>query len=192
MTDPKTFGIYFMSRWESSKHSTDKDDPGNFFKGALIGSTFGVTGAALAKHRKTNSITFTDMANLKIEEAADIFLADYYYAPNLHLLPWNRVTASIVDFGWGAGPQQSIKLLQRMLDAPTVDGIITPGGATIAKYTALTQSEGEVFMAGAWWTTRDCFYELIIDKDAIKAKFEKGWDNRSFDYTPRSDWWKAW
>lgn len=197
MTDPKGFANYFMNRWESPKHSTDKDDNGNFFKGVLIGSTFGVTPEVLARHRKVSMVTFDDMANLKIGEASDIFLQDYYYAPNFHLLPWDRVTASIVDFAWGTsapgnGPNQAVKLLQRMVDAPTVDGILTPNGISIAKYNAIHAAEGETFLAGAWWTIRDSFYEVVIEKNAVKAKYEKGWDNRSFDYTPKSDWWKAW
>jgi lysozyme family protein len=189
---PREFAGYFQAKWESSKVSLDKADNGNFFKGELVGSKYGVTGAALARHRKVASVTAADMAALGAIEAADIFLADYYFGPNFHLLPWCRPVASMVDFGYGTGPEQAIKCAQRMVDAPLVDGIITPGGQTAKRIQALIASEGEVFVAGAWWTIRDTFYELVIEKNAAKAKYEGGWDNRSRDYTPSSSWWNLW
>jgi lysozyme family protein len=190
---PQAFAIDFIRRWEGGL-SLDKDDNGNFFNGQLIGSKYGVTGAALAQHRKVTSLTATDMANLTIEEAADIALEDYYYKPNLHLLTWSRPVASIFDFGWGAYPTQAIKCLQRMIDAPFVDGVITPNGQTVSKFNALLAEHGEEFVAGAWWTIRDTFYELVIEKNSVKAKYEKGWDNRSSYFTPGNGagWWNRW
>lgn len=192
MMSPRLFATYFQNKWESSKVSLDPADNGNFYKGVLVGSKYGVTGEALARHRNVHKISAPQMAALTADEAADIFLLDYYYGPNLDLLPWSRPVASIVDFGYGAGPAQAIKCLQRMLDAPIVDGRIDKGGQTVKLFTSLLTTQGEEFVAGAWWTVRDTFYELVIEKDAVKAKYEKGWDNRSRDYTPSSLWWKSW
>lgn len=186
---PIEFITDYIRRWEGGL-SLDRDDTGNWVNGRLIGSKYGVTAPALARHRgrAAASITAQQMADLTLAEAAQIGKVLYYDAPRFDLLPWNRVTASIVDFGWGAGPAQSIKLLQRMLDVAD-DGRMGPN--TAAAYKALLDVQGEVFVAGAWWTIRDTFYELIIGKNPANTKFEKGWDNRSRYFTPgdREGWW---
>lgn len=191
---PHDFAKQFITRWEGG-HSLDPIDNGNWTGakqgvGALVGSNMGVTPAALASFRRVPvaSITKPVMAALTLDEAADIALANYYQAPRLSLLPWNRVTASIFDFGWGTGPIQAIKLLQRMLDVDD-DGKLGP--ATATAYSKLLAAQGETFVAGAWWTIRDSFYEQIIATRPVNAKYEKGWDNRSRYFTPGDGegWW---
>lgn len=202
---PHAFAKDFIFRWEDGKqtdpaktHSMDRDDSGNWAlgvigQGALVGSQHGVTPAVLALWRKVPvaAITVPVMRALTIDEAADIALARFYKGPNLDRLRWNAVTASIFDMGWGTGPAQAIKLLQRMVDAPTEDGVLTPFGATERLYNALCDAQPIEFTAGAWWATRDAFYELIIGQKPVKAKYEKGWDNRSRYFTPgdAEGWW---
>lgn len=202
MMSPHDFARQFITRWEdggstdpAKTHSLDPDDNGNWTgakkgSGSLVGSNHGVTPAALAAFRRVPvaSITKPVMAALTLDEAADIALANYYQAPRFSMLPWNRVTASIFDFGWGAGPIQAIKLLQRMLDVAD-DGQLGP--ATATAYAKLLAAQGETFVAGAWWTIRDAFYESIIASRPVNAKYEKGWDNRSRYFTPGDGegWW---
>lgn len=196
MKTPFDFAKGYISRWEGV-YSGDPDDNGNWTGakkglGALVGSQYGVTPAAIAGLRKipVSSCTVAVIKSITLDEAAKLALDRYYLAPRLDLLPWNAVTASVMDFGWGAGPAQAIKLLQRMLDVGD-DGVLGP--ATAGAYRALLGVQGEVFVAGAWWTIRDSFYELIIGNTPTNAKYEKGWDNRSRYFTPgdREGWWKA-
>jgi lysozyme family protein len=205
MMTPHAFAMDFIRRWEDGNsddpvktHSLDPADSGNWStgvlgKGNLIGSQHGVTPAVLAVHRKVpiGLITKAVMRDLTRQEAADIALERFYKGPNLHRLTWNAVTASIFDMGWGTGPGQAIKLLQRLVDAPVVDGVLTPLGGTERSYNALCGKYSAEFLAGAWWAVRDAFYDLIIEQNPIKAKYAKGWDNRSDYFTPGNpEWWQ--
>jgi lysozyme family protein len=178
----------YIQRWEGGL-STDADDPGNWTGGQrgvgqLVGSNHGVTPAALAKHRgvAAGSITQSAMATLTLDEAIDIAIESYFKAPGFDRLPWNRVTASIVDMGWGAGPAQAVKLLQRLVGVPD-DGKIGP--KTIAAYASWLE-EGPAKM---WQGVRDSFYDRIIATDPVKQKYRNGWRNRSAYFAPGSDWW---
>lgn len=202
MKSPHDFAKDFILRWEDGgstdpkrTHSLDPLDNGNWTGGkqgvgALVGSNHGVTPAALAAYRKVpvSVITKPVMAALSIDEAADIALANYYLKPRLDLLAWNRVSASVFDMGWGTGPGQAIKLLQRMLDVAD-DGMMGP--ATAGAFNKLCAAQGEAFVAGAWWAIRDAFYEQIIATRPANAKYERGWDNRSRYFTPGDGegWW---
>lgn len=191
---PREFAKDYITRWEGV-YSGDADDNGNWTGakkgiGSLVGSQYGVTPAAIAGMRKipVTSVSVAVIKSITLDEAATLALNTYYYAPHLDILPWNQATASIFDFGWGAGPVQAIKLLQRTLDVAD-DGKLGP--ATAAAYKALCDAQGVNFVAGAWWCVRENFYELIIGKTPTNAKYEKGWDNRSRYFTPGSPWWKA-
>lgn len=193
MMTPHQFAKDFITRWEG-KLSLDPVDNGNWTGGkqgvgTLVGSNYGVTAAALAAHRKVpvSAITKPVMAALTLDEAADIALAQYYRKPRLDLLPWNRVTASIFDMGWGTGPAQAIKLLQRMVGT-AADGMLGP--ATAAAYKAMLDRFGEAFVAALWWSRRYDFYDAIIKTRPANAKYERGWKNRSDYFTPGGDgWW---
>ena len=183
---PEAFIADYISRWEGGL-SLDKADTGNWIDGELIGSKYGVTGAALAKHRgvSAGSISAKQMADLTIDEAVAIGKELYYDAPGFGRLPWNRVTASIVDFGWGAGPVQAIKIMQRMIGAGD-DGKIGP--ETIRKYGDWLEAS----KAEQWAERRNAFYDLIIKNRPANAKFRNGWRNRTAYFEPNSSWWRNW
>jgi len=190
--DPKTFAIDFIKTWEG-KLSLDKDDAGNWSGGkkgvgALIGSNYGVTPAALAKHRNVSvgGISASAMANLTLDEAADIALSLYYYAPKLNLLPWNRVTASLFDAGWGMGPAQAIKLWQRLIGVSD-DGKIGP--ATAAASSAYRSKVTEEGAAAQWGIERILFYISISQPPSSNIKYLKGWTNRTRYFLPGGEWW---
>ena len=193
--DPKTFCIDFISQWEG-KLSLDRDDAGNWSTGkkgvgTLIGSNYGVTAAALAKHRNVSvgGISASAMANLTLDEAADIALSLYYYAPKLNLLPWNRVTASIFDAGWGMGPTQAIKLWQRLIGVAD-DGKIGP--ATAAASSAYRSKVSEEGAAAQWGIERILFYISISQPPSTNIRFLKGWTNRTRYFLPGGEWWSRW
>ena len=95
------------------------------------------------------------------------------------------MTASVLDFGWGAGPATSVKMLQDLLD---VDQDAKIGPKTIAAYDALL-AQGETFAAGAWWAMREGYYEALVARRPSHGIYLKGWDNRSRYFTPVSEWW---
>lgn len=185
----RAFIADYIQRWEGGL-SLHKEDSGNWVNGVLIGSKYGVTANALAQHRrcKPADITAAAMAALTLDEAVDIGKAIYFDAPGFAQLPWNQVTASIVDFGWGAGPGQSIKTLQRLVGVAP-DARLGP--ATAAAYAQWLGGRSLEDAARAWGTQRDAFYELIVHQKPQNAKFLKGWKNRTAYFLPGGAWWKG-
>jgi lysozyme family protein len=185
----RDFFTDYLRGWEGGL-STDHDDPGNWTGakvgvGQLVGSKYGVTPAALAKHRNVavGGISQSAMANLTIDEAVDIAVASYYRAPGFDRLPWNRWTMSVIDMGWGSGPAQAIKLLQRIVGVAD-DGKIGP--QTIGAVNAYLVAHGEEAAAWRWAFVRAQFYVSL--KDSL-WKYLRGWLNRTAYFTPASEWW---
>lgn len=173
--------------------SMDPADNGNWTggkrgRGQLVGSKFGVTPGAVAGYRgvPVAGITQADIANLTRAEAVAIGVANYYERPGFAALPMNRVTLSIIDKGWGSGPAQAIKLLQRMVGADD-DGRISRNGETVQKYTAWLAGRSEETAAREWATVRERF-----DGSLGQPRFIKGWNNRTRSFLPGTAWWSAW
>jgi len=189
MMTPLAFARDYITRWEGGL-SLDPEDNGNWTGGkkgvgALVGSNRGVTAQALAAHRKVDvsAITKATMAALTLDEAGQIALLAYFYAPKLDKLPWNQWTASIFDMGWGAGPGQSIKLLQRQIgvadDGKLGPMTITAAGAYLAKH-------GLEACAWQWAFIRARFYVSLK-----QWPYMAGWTNRTAYFTPADNdgWW---
>jgi lysozyme family protein len=194
---PQQFAEDYIQRWEGGM-SKDPNDAGNWSSGqkhvgTLLGSNCGVTGRALAQYRgvPVSSLTMADVQNIKLSEAAAIALKMYFREVNLHYLPWNRVTASVFDFGWGAGPVTSIKLFQRMLGAND-DGKIGLLGETDTKFKNQLITRGEEALAKSWQAARNQYYTDLVARRPSDAKYINGWKNRSAYFTPndKEGWWK--
>lgn len=168
--------------------SIDPDDAGNWYRGKLVGSKFGVTGAALAAYRRTPDITAADMKALSLDEAVKIGVKLYYDEPDFDLLPWDKVTASVLDMAWGAGPGQAIKLMQRMIGAAD-DGKL--GRFTAQAYAEFVKHHGIEETARRWGTVRNAFYDNIIAVRPTNAKYRNGWRNRTASFLPDTKWWAA-
>lgn len=198
---PDAFFRDYISTWEdggctdpSKTHSLDPVDNGNWTggtcgTGACVGSNHGVTAAALAAFRgvPVDSITTAVMHALTLDEAARIAAKLYYHAPGLDRLPWDPVVASVIDFGWGAGPGQAIKLLERMVSV-VPDGKL--GLVLIGAYTAYLAKHGLIETASAWLAVRNGFYTRLVIAKPDNARFLKGWLRRSAYFAPGGDWWK--
>ena len=169
--------------------SLDPVDRGNWHHGQLVGSKYGVTGDVLALHRKVSSVTAAQMAALTLNEAVLIGVDLFYDAPQLDLLPWNRVTASVLDMGWGAGPKQAIKLLQRML-AVADDGQL--GLYTVRADVEFLRDHGEEAAARFYGQARNAFYDQIIASRPSNGKYRNGWRNRTASFLPGTAWWSSW
>lgn len=176
--------------------SMDRDDSGNWTSGTigvgnLVGSKYGVTAAALAEYRGVTaaSITAPAMAALTRDEAVKVGVKLFYQKPGFDKLVMNRVTLSIIDFGWGAHPRQATKEIQRLIGVAD-DGVSGP--ATAAAYAAWIARLGEDAAAKAWAAARNAYYDLIIARKPVKAKYRKGWRNRTAHFLPGGAWWAEW
>ncbi len=201
----KDFARGFIFKWEDGEsadpkktHSMAKSDAGNYQSGKygvgpLVGSNHGVTAPALAKYRKVpvETITYEVMHDLKIDEAADIALLLYYKEPGLDKLAWNRVTASVFDFGWGAGQGTAIKHLQTLIKAGA-DGAVGPG--TVAAYNNWLTGNGEIVSARMWGRNRLDYYAAVIRNKPRLGVNLHGWTARTEYFLPHGegDWWNKW
>jgi lysozyme family protein len=174
----------------------DAHDSGNWTSGTigvgnLVGSKYGVTAAALAEYRGVTaaSITAPAMAALTRDEAVNVGVKLFYQKPGFDKLVMNRVTLSIIDFGWGAHPRQATKEIQRLIGVAD-DGVSGP--ATAAAYAAWITRLGEEAAAKTWGAARNAYYDLIITRKPVKAKYRKGWRNRTAHFLPGGAWWAEW
>lgn len=171
--------------------SLDPADNGNWTgarrnSGRLVGSKYGVTAAALAAYRGVNvsTIAAEDIATLTRDEAVALGVQNYYTKPGFDRLPWNRVTMSVVDKGWGSGPRQAIRLLQRMVGVAD-DGLLGP--KTAEAYRKFIADNGEEQAARKWAEVR-----IAFDTSLNQPRFIRGWNNRTRSFLPGTPWWKAW
>lgn len=184
----ESFIRHFIDTYEGGL-SLDPKDTGNYYRGVLVGSKYGVTGAALADYRNVKAISAADIAALTEDEAIKIGVELYYDRPDFDLLPWNPVTASVMDMGWGAGPGQAIKLMQRMCGSND-DGKI--GRYTVQGYEDYIVNHGIEATAKTWCDIRYAFYDQIIKVRPANAKYRNGWRNRSASFLPGTPFWNAW
>jgi len=202
MMTPDKFADDFILRWEDGNstnpnktHSMLRMDAGNWSSGIVgvgnfIGSNHGVTAAALAEHRKVSvdSITVAIMHALTADEAGDIAIEGYYKINHLDRLPWNAVTASVFDFGWGAGKFKTVMKLQGLIGA-NIDGQIGP--ATVDRYNAWLDAQSLDTAARAWAALRNHYYDEVIAAKPYNMKFRDGWRNRTAYFLPShpEGWW---
>lgn len=182
-----------IGRWEG-KMSRDPNDAGNWSSGlrgvgTLLGSNYGVTGRVWATYKgvDVSAVTMADIEAITLGDAVNVSVKLFYQGPGLDRLPWSRVTASLLDFGWGTGPVTAVKQMQDLLDL-TQDGQIGP--ATIAAFTKRL-SRSEEFFAGALWAMREEYYEDLVARRPSDGMYLSGWDNRSDYFTPGhpEGWW---
>jgi lysozyme family protein len=160
--------------------------------GKLVGSKFGVTAYALAAYSGRTNITAADIAAITLDLAVAIGTELFFHRPGFDRLAWNRVTASIVDKGWGSGPGTATRLMQRMIGV-LQDGSIGP--KTQDAFAAFIAAHGEDGAATIWAGVRDAFDHALAtnegpnDPDRI---FYHGWLNRTASFLPGTRWWAQW
>jgi len=181
-SDPKAFFRNTILVHESERHSVDPDDKGNWFKGQLVGSKYGVTGAALAAYRGVATISRSQMAALTEDEAIDLGLTGYFYRQGIDLLPWDVVIAGVTDLSFNAGPSMAVKVLQRLIGADD-DGKAGKGTREAYRLWRCNKTDEEAMRA--WTKARIAFYVSLKN-----AKYENGWTNRANAFLPGTKWWK--
>ena len=110
----------FMERAEGGL-SMDRLDTGNYYKGELIGSNLGLTGADMALWLDRDP-TARDMADITLASAKPIAMALYWQAMSCSKMV-GALALSVCDFGYNAGIARSAKTLQAAVGA-TKDGWI--------------------------------------------------------------------
>jgi lysozyme family protein len=168
---------------ESQRHSLDPDDKGNWHKGVLVGSKYGVTGNALAAYRGVVQVSRADMAVLTEREAIDLGLKGYYRIKGIDLLPWDVVMAGVVDLAFNAGPKAAVEVLQELIGV-TPDGAAGP--ATRAAYRAWRCNKTDEKAMAEWTSARIAFYMSLKN-----PKYQNGWINRAKSFLPGTAWWRA-
>ncbi len=205
MMTPATFIGGYITAFEG-KLSMDPADNGNWFDpkrlvakqpqrrnmGVLVGSKYGVTAYALAAYTGKTNITAADIRAITPDLALKIGLALFVTGPRFDQLPWNRVTASIIDKGWGSGVGTTAKLMQQMIGADD-DGSVGP--KTIAAFTAFVQAKGEETAARLWCAKREAFDLWVATNEGPNdpdRKYLNGWNRRSESFLPATPWWAQW
>lgn len=181
MMNAKQFIRWYIDNWEGGL-SLDPKDRGNWWNGQLVGSQYGVTAAALSMYTKDNDITLDKIKAISKETATAIGYEQYFIGGHLDQLPWNAVTASLLDKEWGSGIRAATRLFQGMIKAP-VDGII--GSETVAAYLFFLSQNGEEKAAIIWAKTRENF-----DLSLHQSRFLKGWNNRTEGFLPGTKFWE--
>jgi lysozyme family protein len=196
--DVTAFAMDEVRRWEGG-YSINPNDAGNWYDpvtgkqakgvGALFGSCCGVTAKTLTIYLG-RAVTVQDVKAVTVAQAADISKRLFYSTTGLQNLPWNAVTASLLDFCWGAGPVGGIKAMQDLLDVGQ-DGLISTGGDTVKAFSAWVGHYGLAALAGAWWGKREEYYEALVLRRPSDEQFIHGWDNRSAYFLPghSEGWW---
>jgi len=167
----------------------DPDDPGG-------ATNFGVTIGTMRRLGLDldgdGRITSQDVKKLKMEQAADIFIQQYFNEPRIDLLP-GPLQPSVFDMNVNAG-SRSIKILQKLLrkfDEPVaVDGGIGPQTAGAA---ARALAKAPDSFVDAYGIARRNYYYRLADRRPALRKFARrrdggkgGWIKRAEEFiSPR-------
>lgn len=167
----------------------DPDDPGG-------ATNFGVTIGTMQRLGLDldgdGRITPKDVRILSKEQAADIFIKQYYERPRINLLP-EPLQPSVMDMYVNAGGN-AVKILQRLLrefDEPvTVDGALGPQSA---KATERAMAKAPEFFVDAYGIARRNYYYRLAENRPSLRKFARrrnggkgGWIKRAEEFiSPR-------
>lgn len=177
-----------LQGWEG-EYSDHPKDRGNWWKGKLIGSTWGVTPAAYAKTTGKDP-TVEQMKALPLEFAALLAHKTYFDTPGWNKLPWGPVVEALFDFGYNAGPKNSIMHMQA-LTGVAEDGSIGP--ITVKAFIEWVDDSGVKDALLQVLESRIGYYERVVARRPSNEIFIKGWINRASYYTTESTvWWNKW
>jgi lysozyme family protein len=133
---------------------------------------WGITLGDLQEWHRGQVITAADVKALTVVEAEAIYRMKY-------LRPFDRLTGvlrvNVIDMGVNAGIQRATKILQELLGV-AVDGWV--GNETIRGLTKFdADTLNMMYVAG-----RLLFYEDLIVRKPINAKWRGGWRARALSY----------
>lgn len=148
---------------------------------------YGVTQAALARYRM-RPVTADDVASLRESEARQIYMQDYVYGPDFHLLlDFSRsVAVEVIDTGVNMGPQVAATFLQRCLNVFNsrgtyypdllVDGLVGPTTArALMDYVRRRGKDGERVLVRALNHLQGARYIELAEKREANEEYVYGW-----------------
>lgn len=150
-------------------HPDDKGGP----------TKYGITQKTLSRYYG-RAATRSEVKNLSIDVAEDIFMKDYYYSPAIHTLPV-VIQPFIFDSAVNHGPRRAIKFLQSVCnqagyDPPlSLDGAVGPNTRRATEWAV--DEMGDVLLE-ALIEERKNFYFVIVESRPSQKVFLKGWLNR--------------
>ncbi len=143
-------------------YQNNKKDKGNYYKGQLIGTNFGVSAPVLATYLG-RAPTVEDMKNLTREDAKKIAKINYYDKFMIEKLPVEL--REIVFHSVYLGESRGVKALQELLGVD-VDGIVGPKTAAAMSNASFAKEEFKEKFLGR------------LKKLDNWSNFGKGWTNR--------------
>jgi lysozyme family protein len=140
---------------------------------------YGITIKTLSQYLH-RAATISDVQNLDMATAKEIYLVKYYKAPRFDTLP-EPVQPQAFDIGVNSGPEKAIQMMQRICNSAgfgpiDADGVLGPEshGAINKAYSAM----GGYFI-NAIEDERVAYYEYLVKQDPSQQEFIKGWLNRA-------------
>ncbi|MGI3163064.1 holin-associated N-acetylmuramidase [Pseudooceanicola sp. 200-1SW] len=163
----------------------DPDDPGG-------ATNFGVTIHTMRRLGldldRDGDVDVADVRALTRDQAADIFLDHYLFAPRIHELP-EALVDTVFDMNVNAGAN-AVKILQRLLrefgQDVAVDGALGP--QSIGAAHAVAQSAGG-YLRDAYGIARRNYYFALADRRSPSRKYcrtrgggKGGWIRRAEEF----------
>lgn len=141
---------------------------------------FGITKKTLEMYRDVSGLTDQDMYNLQYDEAAAIYLNEYWRPLRANLFS-PRLALFLFDQSVNRGTVSVVKQLQRAVNDGLgrnleVDGVVGP--KTIS---AVTYMPGENELLRNLLRGSVNFYVDLVKRDPSQLAFLRGWLNRIFD-----------
>ena len=136
-------------------------------------TNFGVTQKTYDEYRTKNNKPYQDVLHIKQEEINLIYF-DYWRAASCDKIEKSHpyTAGAVFDCSINSGPKQAIRILQKVLKASPVDGIV--GNITLDRL----HSKSDIILIQEYNDARqDFFIDLVINRPN-QIVFLKGWLRR--------------
>lgn len=147
-------------------YQNSPNDSGNWFRGELLGTNFGITPKTYFALTGTVPTTST-MMTLPKTKAKELLS---YYAFYVRHLEDELLMVNVFDMCVNAGPHRAAVLLQREAGVKE-DGVIGPMTAKAVHDKPVSTDD--------YVEVRRRYYEAVVKHNDKNAKFLKGWLNRA-------------
>lgn len=128
-----------------------------------------------AKKSGLISSSYTDVSQISLQDAINIYKSNYWSANNLDAVAAISPALSVAIFDFAITSGGAVRVLQGTLGLPLnqQDGIL--GQATI---NAINAYADKAHLVDLFLQDRKNYYELLVIKDPSQGKFLNGWINR--------------
>ncbi len=125
-------------------------------------------------------VSVQDMQDMTKGIAKEIYLANYYYSPNIHQLP-ESIQPCVFDSAINHGPSRAIKFVQQVCNDIESESLVVDGlcGRNTCRVALECASTKDNLLRAMLVNERIRFFAHIVAEDASQQKFLKGWLNRA-------------